>query len=76
MGTYDLDAYRLAGVHAGKWALTITLVTRDASGHSELPFHGGPEFGSEVEALRYGVAWVAARGGMVRRSILQAAAGS
>ena len=45
-------------------ALRITLVIRDDSGISEVPFHGGPEFGSKIEALRYGVEWVGARGGL------------
>jgi len=73
MDAYELEPYSLAGAQQGKWALTITRWDRPISGFSHQPFYGGPEFKSRGEALRYGIAWVAARGGMVRKRVLCAA---
>lgn len=71
MDFFEIEPYRLAGEHAGKWAMTITLVRRDTLGIKEQPFYGAPIFDSERDALRYGVEWVASRGGRVRKMVLQ-----
>jgi hypothetical protein len=71
MEVYEIEPYRLAGEHEGKWAMTITRVRRDRDGIEEQPFCGGPTFDREQDALRYGVRWVAARGGRVRKSVLE-----
>jgi len=71
MNFFEIGPYPLGGEHEGKWAMTITQLRRDAFGIEEQPFHGGPIFDTEEEALRYGVKWVAARGGRVRESVLE-----
>jgi hypothetical protein len=69
MDMYELQPYRLAGEHVGKWALTIMRLS--SVGIDEQPFHGGPIFESKEDALRYGVSCVRSRGGAVRRTVLQ-----
>jgi hypothetical protein len=71
MDFFEIEPYRLAGGHHGKWALTLTRVRVDEFGVDEQPFYGGPVFGSEKDALRYGVRWVTSRGGRVRETILR-----
>jgi hypothetical protein len=71
MDFFEIEPYRLAGEHEGKWAMTITLVRQDRLGIEEQPFYGAPIFDSERDALRYGVEWVASRGGGVRKTVLQ-----
>ncbi len=63
---FEIEPYQLAG---GKWALTLTRLSE--FGTDEQPFHGGPTFDSEQDALLYGVKWVASRGGRVRNTLLQ-----
>jgi hypothetical protein len=60
MRMYDLNPYPLA---SGRWALTITQITHDRFGVSELPFYSLPEFESEAEALSYGE-FIATKGGI------------
>jgi hypothetical protein len=56
MDLYEIEPYRLAGEHTGKWALTITGLSK--SGTDEQPFQKGPIFHSERGAPLYGVDWV------------------
>ncbi len=71
MDFFEVEQYPLADQHLGKWALTLTRVRVGEFGVDELPFHGGPVFESEKDALRFGVEWVASRGGRVRKTVLQ-----
>jgi len=71
MEFFELEPYLLAGGRKGKWAMRITQIRQDSLGIEEQPFFGGPTFDSELDALRYGVQWVASRGGQVRKSVME-----
>ncbi|MGO8802539.1 hypothetical protein [Candidatus Binatus sp.] len=73
---YEIQPYRLGGEHKDKWALTITRCMTDSSGMTEQPLYGGPIFDGELDALKYGVGWVARHHGRVRKSVLAAIAAS
>ncbi len=70
MNFFEIEPYPLGGEHAGKWAMTIIQVRQDQLGIETQPYYGGPMFESQEDALRYGIEWVAARGGQVRKSLL------
>lgn len=66
---HEVEPYPLAW---GKWAVTLTRCASDGAEIDERAFYGGPIFDSEEAALRYGIAWVASRGGRVRKTLLRA----
>ncbi len=61
MNFFEIEPYRLSGEHEGQWAMTITQLRQDRLGIEAQAFYGGPVFHSELDALRYGVGWVASR---------------
>jgi hypothetical protein len=67
MDRFEIEPYRLSGKHRGKWAVKITRISR--FGTDEQPFHGGPNFDSEQDALRYEASWALSRGGQIRRAV-------
>jgi hypothetical protein len=44
MGFFEIEPYRLAGEHDGKWAVRLTRVHVSEFGVDEQPLHGGPGF--------------------------------